>query len=462
MATTEIAYTVDGTTVVSKEFAYGTIETFDSESISDSDILEVYHEGTLLTLTTHYTVDELTESITLVPAFVLTLGDSVVLKRNVDTDDSYVTYTDNTFVISSDFNLSNLQLLYAIQELETDTGNALRYDIVNNCYDALNRKICNLASGTASTDAVNLGQVQNLIAGVDTAEIDNLNTWAFTGNGSTTNYTLTSPPSGLTDVNQLIVTVDGLTQTPTTHYTLTVGATTQVVFDTAPANSSLILIRTAEGIVSVTFPDGSIDGDAIAINSIDLTHINVGVGDALRFMVFDINGDPTARTLVHTDVGDFDAGVRTNRLDQMTAPTASVSMNTQKITGVLAGTASTDGVNKGQMDAAITAAIPSGTTDVGGITATGTTSTNLSTPVIVSNAGSTAMFVYAEVADTASSGSVTIEVKTAAGSYIEAGNIDFTSNESGMLNAIVPAGGACRISGTAGSDLIQLNTQTFS
>lgn len=48
-------------------------------------------------------------------------------------------------------------------------------------------------------------------------------------------------------------------------------------------------------------------------------------------------------------ISDFDTQVRTNRLDQMTAPTGSVSLNTQKITALLAGTADTDAVNLGQL-----------------------------------------------------------------------------------------------------------------
>ena len=36
-------------------------------------------------------------------------------------------------------------------------------------------------------------------------------------------------------------------------------------------------------------------------------------------------------SLLHTKISDFDAGVRANRLDQMTAPAANVSMNSQKI-----------------------------------------------------------------------------------------------------------------------------------
>jgi hypothetical protein len=67
---------------------------------------------------------------------------------------------------------------------------------------------------------------------------------------------------------------------------------------------------------------------------------------------------PTFRALVaadipsiaHTKISDFDTGVRTNRLDQMAAPTAAVSLNSQKITGLADPTADADAANKGYVD----------------------------------------------------------------------------------------------------------------
>jgi len=49
-------------------------------------------------------------------------------------------------------------------------------------------------------------------------------------------------------------------------------------------------------------------------------------------------------------ISNFDTQVRTNRLDQMTAPTASVSMNSNKITSLATPTASADAATKGYVD----------------------------------------------------------------------------------------------------------------
>lgn len=59
-------------------------------------------------------------------------------------------------------------------------------------------------------------------------------------------------------------------------------------------------------------------------------------------------GTQTAST-----ISDFDTQVRTNRLDQMTAPTAAVDMNGQKLTDLDDGTADSDAATVGQMNEAI-------------------------------------------------------------------------------------------------------------
>lgn len=61
-----------------------------------------------------------------------------------------------------------------------------------------------------------------------------------------------------------------------------------------------------------------------------------------------MTGTQTAST-----ISNFDTQVRTSRLDQMAAPTASVAMNSQKLTGLTAGTGSGDSVEYAQFQTAI-------------------------------------------------------------------------------------------------------------
>ena len=55
-------------------------------------------------------------------------------------------------------------------------------------------------------------------------------------------------------------------------------------------------------------------------------------------------------SLAHTKISDFDTGVRANRLDQMAAPTGSVSANSQKITNLADPTGDNDAANKSYVD----------------------------------------------------------------------------------------------------------------
>lgn len=63
-------------------------------------------------------------------------------------------------------------------------------------------------------------------------------------------------------------------------------------------------------------------------------------------------GNHTGTQLAST-ISDFDAQVRTNRLDQMAAPTATVSMGSQVLSNVATPSAGTDAANKNYVDAAV-------------------------------------------------------------------------------------------------------------
>lgn len=59
----------------------------------------------------------------------------------------------------------------------------------------------------------------------------------------------------------------------------------------------------------------------------------------------------TSHTHIASNVTDFNTAVRTNRLDQMTSPTAPVGMGSQRITGLGAPSAATDAATKAYVDA---------------------------------------------------------------------------------------------------------------
>lgn len=103
----------------------------------------------------------------------------------------------------------------------------------------------------------------------------------------------------------------------------------------------------------------SASGQSVTID-LDNTTVSAasyGSASAVGTFTVDAQGRLTAASSVNisitaSQVSNFDTQVRTSRLDQMAAPTAAVSLNSQKITNLAAPTADTDAATKGYVDAA--------------------------------------------------------------------------------------------------------------
>ena len=102
----------------------------------------------------------------------------------------------------------------------------------------------------------------------------------------------------------------------------------------------------------------SATGETLTVN-LDNTAVTSGsYGNTNKSLTvsFDAQGRATFATsqnidIVHTQVSDFDAGVRTNRLDQLTQPSAAVAMNGQRMTGLADPVGDQDAATKAYVDA---------------------------------------------------------------------------------------------------------------
>lgn len=116
-----------------------------------------------------------------------------------------------------------------------------RPDVTGDDWDAESRRISSLAAGELSTDAANLGQVEEMIAAVDadTASIAPLS-WTFTGDGSTTEFSVSG--ATVTSAAAYHVTLDGVMQEAGTDYTVDTSSD-QLTFATAPGSGVRIYVR---------------------------------------------------------------------------------------------------------------------------------------------------------------------------------------------------------------------------
>lgn len=117
-------------------------------------------------------------------------------------------------------------------------------------------------------------------------------------------------------------------------------------------------------ITSAKIADGTIvagdiaDGAVTSAKILDSTIVNADISNTAAISLGKLATDPLARanhtgTQTASTISDFDTQVRTSRLDQMAAPTGSVSVNTQKITNLGTPTLSTDASTKAYVDTSI-------------------------------------------------------------------------------------------------------------
>ena len=124
--------------------------------------------------------------------------------------------------------------------------------------------------------------------------------------------------------------------------------------DTGTVTSTMIADSTIvnadiSGSAGIAYGKLSLGGTITSADIVDGTIVNSDINASAGIALSKLAVDPVARanhtgTQTASTVSDFDTQVRTSRLDQMAAPTASVALNAQKITGLADPTDAQDSV----------------------------------------------------------------------------------------------------------------------
>ena len=179
-----------------------------------------------------------------------------------------------------------------------------------------------------------------------------------------------------------------------------IAGTAVTAADTGTVTSTMILDGTilntdVNASAAIAYSKLNLNG---TITSADIVNGTIVAGDIAdgTITAAKLTADPFARanhtgTQLAATVSDFDTQVRLSRLDQMAVPTATVSVNSQKITNLDTPTASADAANKGYVDTAVANLVNSapGTLDTLGEIATAISSGGAVFDAMVLKAGST-------------------------------------------------------------------------
>jgi hypothetical protein len=187
-------------------------------------------------------------------------------------------------------------------------------------------------SGTAGSATGNAGSATVLATARDFQLTGDVEASAVSFNGSSAVNLVTSIATG-SIVNADINASAAIDKTKISGTAITAG-------DTGTVTSTMIL----DG----TILNADVNSAAIAYSKLALTGgvVNTDISNTAAISLGKLATDPLARanhtgTQTASTISDFDTQVRTSRLDQMAAPTASVALNSQKITGLGTPTANT-------------------------------------------------------------------------------------------------------------------------
>lgn len=211
MAYSYVTFTGDGSDTT-YSFA-GISQMFPNTFLSYLSQLDVYVDGILKTPSTDWSVTDTVNKIitfTTAPAN----GTTIKIARDTKKDALLHSFSSGSIITANDLNNNTKQIFYNVQELVDAVGNSVGLVPAGNKWDFEGLPTYNGAPAEESSGFTTLSQVTALLAGAAVGSFDEVDSFKFTGDGSTVNFDLTGITTAGLTADAVLVHVNGIMQDP--------------------------------------------------------------------------------------------------------------------------------------------------------------------------------------------------------------------------------------------------------